>query len=771
MKNKRRNKKIIGGSRRGILIAVFVLISFAAGLCTVFAGTSTPEFKDFSDLAGKRVSMLTGAPFEDLVRSKVPDVGEFSYYNSMADMILALRNNKTDAILMNNAVVTLALNRNEDMALFPKDLQEGVFGFAFSKGDPEVDRWRKANESISDETRNKLWKKWTGSDEAAKTIPKQDWPGKNGTVRAAVCDSLEPMSYAGKDGELKGFDIETILMIARKLDMHVEFTGMEFSAVMASVESGKADIGAGSIIVSDERRKAADFVEYYPAAFELIVRAKNAKTASSDKSDKQTEYTSLDDFKNKRIAAVTGLIQGPLAEKMIPSATVSYYNTHADMLAAMRQGKEDAMVDPDIIIRYMMIENDDLTYLDDDPLAEAFETGAIFPKTSKGDALRQEFNAFLKQIKSDGTMDELNSIWYGNDESKKKVKEPSELPAKRGTLRMATDRTLPPAIYVSNNLTAGLDYDIVVRFCEANGYGLEVVDMNFGGIVDAIASDNCDFAMGGIAMTPERKESVNFSDPVYKWKSVIGYLKSDSDSGSGSFLGAIAESFRKTFIKEDRWKLFLSGIVTTLIITIFSILFGTILGFIVFMLCRKDNPIATRITRFFVWLIDGMPVVVLLMILYYIVFSRTEISGTVVSVVGFTLIFASSVYGMLKAGVGAVDGGQLEAAYALGYPDRKAFFRIILPQAMPHFMPAYKRQITALIKATAVVGYVAVQDLTKVGDLIRSRTYEAFFPLIAVAVIYFILAAILTYFVNKVEIRTDPRRRTPEDILEGTEKK
>jgi polar amino acid transport system substrate-binding protein len=189
------------------------------------------------------------------------------------------------------------------------------------------------------------------------------------------------------------------------------------------------------------------------------------------------------------------------------------------------------------------------------------------------------------------------------------------------------------------------------------------------------------------------------------------------------------------------------------------------------MLCRKENPIATRITRFFVWLIQGMPVVVLLMILYYIVFARAGISGTSVSIVGFTLIFAASVFGMLKAGVNAIDGGQLEAAYALGYADRSAFFRIILPQAMPHFMPAYKAQITALIKATAIVGYVAVQDLTKVGDLIRSRTYEAFFPLIAVAVIYYILAAILTRIVNKIEIRMDPRQRTPEEILEGTEYK
>ena len=157
-----------------------------------------------------------------------------------------------------------------------------------------------------------------------------------------------------------------------------------------------------------------------------------------------------------------------------------------------------------------------------------------------------------------------------------------------------------------------------------------------------------------------------------------------------------------------------------------------------------------------------MPVVVLLMILYYIIFSEAKISGVFVSVIAFTLIFTAAVFTMLKAGVSTVDTGQMEAAYSLGYTDRKAFFKIILPQALLHVMPSYKTQIKSLIKATAVVGYVAVQDLTKMGDIIRSRTYEAFFPLIAVAVFYFLLAAVLIWIVNKVEIRTLPQRKAGE---------
>ena len=118
-------------------------------------------------------------------------------------------------------------------------------------------------------------------------------------------------------------------------------------------------------------------------------------------------------------------------------------------------------------------------------------------------------------------------------------------------------------------------------------------------------------------------------------------------------------------------------------------------------------------------------------------------------------------------GTGAIDNGQFEASYALGYSNRRTFFRIILPQVIPHVISAYKGEIIGLLKATAIVGYIAVQDLTKMGDIIRSRTYEAFFPLIAVTIIYFILEILLGSMINRIQIRIDPKQRKPEDILKG----
>lgn len=167
---------------------------------------SVPEFTEFSELSGRTVSMLTGAPFEELVKSFVPDVGEVTYYASMSDMLLALKAGKTDAIVNNNAVGALAVNRYRDLALFPHSLKGGVFGYGFAKGDPRREEWQKALDQIPQETVDGLWEKWTGMDESVKHVPAQDWPGRNGTVKVVMCDTLEPISYVGENGELAGLE-------------------------------------------------------------------------------------------------------------------------------------------------------------------------------------------------------------------------------------------------------------------------------------------------------------------------------------------------------------------------------------------------------------------------------------------------------------------------------------------------------------------------------------------------------------------------------------
>ncbi|MBR0119766.1 MAG: ATP-binding cassette domain-containing protein [Eubacterium sp.] len=464
---------------------------------TQAASTAEPELKTYSDLDGKTVGMLTGAPFEEMVREK-SDVKDVLYFSSMADMSLALQSGKLDAYLMNNAVGTLDVNRDSSIALFPEKLQEAPFGLAFKKGSDTYTTWQKAFDTIDPADLDAAWEKWTSADESIKILPEQDWPGSNGEVNVAACDTLPPMSYVGNDGELLGFDVEVILMIAEKLDVHVNFTGMEFSPIMTEVQTGKSDIGCGSILVTDERRELVDFIEHYPGYFCLVVRS------------------------------------------------------------------------------------------------------------------------------------------TGNAEE------------------------------------------------------------------------------------------------------------------SGGFFSELGDSFERTFIRDGRWKMVASGLGLTVLMSILAGGAGLLLGFALLFLHRKNIRIINAIIHIINSLIAGIPVVVILMVFYYIIFGSISMPAVIVASVGFAIVFGSRVFGTLHSAVASVDPGQQEAAYALGYQDSMAFRRIILPQAKPVYTPLLQAQFVTLVKETSVAGFITVLDLTRAGDLIRSRTMEAFFPLISIAVIYFCLTKIFTLILRRL---------------------
>ena len=514
--------------------------------------------------------------------------------------------------------------------------------------------------------------------------------------------------------------------------------------------------------------------------------------AASAEAGPTKKTPSIDEADGKRFAALTGTISGQLIENRYPNAQVSYFETQADSVAALMTGKVDLWASDEPVVRFLQIENPAIKILDG-YLAES-NLAAVFAKTEAGKALCDQYSAFVDSLWADGTMKEIDDIWFGADDSKRTVLDYEHLPAPNGTLRMAADLIHPPFAYMKDGRAVGYDVDVAARFCREYGYGLVIESMSFGGMLPAVQSGKVDFAATSITITKERAESVLFSTPDYYGGIVLAMWDKDAaaaagQKGSGSpasdaarpedpqssgqagkedgSLSGIEESFEKTFIREDRWKLFADGVLTTLLITLMSILFGTILGFGIFMMCRNGNPAANLITRFCLWLVQGMPMVVLLIILYYIIFGSVAISGMFVAVIGFTLTFGAAVFGLLKMGVGAVDNGQYEAAYALGYSSRRTFFKVILPQALPHVLPAYRGEIVSLIKATAVVGYIAVQDLTKMGDIVRSRTYEAFFPLIAVTVIYFLLEGLIGFLVSRITLSFNPERRSRESILKG----
>ena len=497
-----------------LIVAAALIISVLFCSCSTKSGSESPadrepEFSTFEELSGKNISMTTGAPFEELIKSKVPDVGSFSYYASPPELLMALKTKKTDAVLFNTALQELFVNQESAVAAFPIPLKETDFGIGFSKDYKEYDKWQKAFDSLDPDDVEAIWQKWVGSDESKKVMPEVDWDGSAGKVTVAVGDSMKPSSYVGSDGEVLGLEPEIILLIAKQLNYSVEFVPMEFSALIASVEAGKADMCAGSIVITPEREKALSFIAYHDTAFVFLVRAK--------------------------------------------------------------------------------------------------------------------------------------------------------------------------------------------------------------------------------------------------------------DSGTYNIFGQLGEKFKSTLITEGRYKLILSGLKTTIIISLCSGIIGLILAYIMVSLHQKKWKLIDGVIKVYCRLVAGLPVVVILMLLYYVVFASAKISAVFIATVGFSIIFAPKAYSIITSGIDAIDKGQREAALALGYTQKKAFRRVILPQAARIYFPLLSNQFSLLVKETSVAGFIAVVDLTRAGDIIRGHTLEAFYPLITIAVIYFILTWLISTLINLVKRLYDNMKRRADE--------
>ena len=202
----------------------------------------------------------------------------------------------------------------------------------------------------------------------------------------------------------------------------------------------------------------------------------------------------------------------------------------------------------------------------------------------------------------------------------------------------------------------------------------------------------------------------------------------------------VTESFSNNLIVEDRYRMILDGLQVTLLITLFAAVLGTILGGLVCWMRMSRRRWLQQVARVYIDLMRGTPVLVLLMLMYYVVMAPVDATGIVVAIVTFAMNTAAYISEMLRTTIQGIDRGQTEAGLALGFTQRQTFFRIVLPQVVRAVMPVYQGEIISLLKGTSIVGYIAVADMTRASDLIRSRTFDAFFPLIVTAIIYFVMA-------------------------------
>lgn len=457
---------------------------------------------------------------------------------------------------------------------------------------------------------------------------------------------------------------------------------------------------------------------------------------------------------DKTVAVVMGTVQGEILEAQVPEAIPVYYNKVEDCFEAVRLGKTDYMI---------FVKTDCLKYQAKNPQLRIYETpfwstmcGVI--TTFENTELLAQLNAFTKRIQEDGTLDDMMVRWVESPGDP--VMPEIEVNNANGKITFGTAGITNCFSYFENGEVTGLDVEYARRFALEIGKELEIVTTDFAALVPAVQAGKVEFAANMLAITEERKQSVAFTEPVYDTSIVVcEWDESVLAAEGGGWVQSLKDVFIKTLITDHRWKMLADGLGVTLYITVFALIVGTLLAFPVCFLNMSKNRVLSAIGKGYSMLFRGTPTVVLLMIAYYGIFASVNIDSSLVAIIAFGMNSSAYIGELLHTAILTVDKGEVEAARSMGFTQAQAFLTVILPQACRVALPVYQSEFIVLLKSTAVVGYIAVMDLTRAADLIRTRTLEAFFPLIVISILYLVITGIAIAFFNWIRRVTDKRMR------------
>lgn len=436
--------------------------------------------------------------------------------------------------------------------------------------------------------------------------------------------------------------------------------------------------------------------------------------------------------------------------------TVERYNKANDAVQALKQGKIDCVIIDEQPAKAYIANSPELSILDE---AFAVEDYAVCV-SKENPELKAAINEALQQLKQEGTLAQIVSSYIDAESGAEKYVSPETAEYPNGKLVMATNATFPPYESYLNGQVVGIDVDMMRAVCDKLGRQLVIEDMEFDAIINAVQSGKADVGVAGMTVTEERLLSIDFTDSYATSTQVIII-----HNGSAAASKSLAESLYNNFVKEDRWKYLAAGLGNTLLIALCAVIVGLIIGFFVAIVRSSHDkagtlPILNLICKCYLTIVRGTPVMVQLLIIYYVVFASSSINKVIVAIIAFGFNSGAYVAEIIRGGIMSVDNGQFEAGRSLGLNYPMTMRCIILPQAIKNVLPSLLNEFISLLKETSICGYIGLTDLTRGGDIIRSITFEALLPLLAVAVIYLILVMLLTAAVGRLErrLRSNERR-------------
>ncbi len=717
-----------------------------------FAATENNEISSIDDLVGKKLAVPSSTVQDIYLQKHYPNI-ELQRYNLEADMMQALQNERCDAAIMDD-IICYALARKFDNVTILRNspVPENQMAVVFNKEQTELHR--QFNDFLNGLRESgeleRICENWIHHFETT-PMPKLDIPTEGEPIRVGMEPCTEPTVFV-RNGEIVGMDAELIMRFAAHIGRPVEILSMDYDGLIPAAVSGKVDMSASGLLVTEERAENVLFSDpYYNSGSCIAVLTKNtakgAKAIATQKK-KANGITGIEDLVGKKLAVPSSTVQDIYLQKHYPNIELQRYNLEADMMQALQNERCDAAIMDDIICYALARKFDNVTILRNSPVP-VNRMAVVFNKEQT--ELHRQFNEFLKGLRESGELETICSAWIHNFETTPMPK--LDMPTEGEPIRVGMEPCTEPTVFVRNGEVVGLDAELIKRFAVYIGRPLEIQSMDYDGLIPAAVSGKVDMSASGLLVTEERAENVLFSDPYYNSGSCIAVLTKNAGdvecitAGTAptrhkklGFWEGIKRSFYRNIIAEKRYLLLWDGLKLTIYISLWAALLGTALGAGVCYLRMRKSPTLQRIAKTYIDLMRGTPILVLLLLMNYVVFANWKNGGTPVAIITFALNFAAYVSEMFRTAISGIDRGQTEAGIAMGFTPLRTFIYIVLPQAIQRVLPVYKGELISLIKTTSIVGYIAIQDLTKASDIIRGRTFDPFFPLIMAAVLYFLLA-------------------------------
>ena len=715
------------------------------------------------ELAGSIAAILASSKYASECREMLPDT-KFILADSRESACTLLISNRIDSILMEEQLARSCTAMYPEIQIASVIRRES-YSFAMRQRSP---LFRAVNRVLT-ELKNsgeltEMVSKWCSASpekqEFNTLYERDDVPMVNGVLRYATTPGDTPLCFMGGDGTMLGLEIEIIRRAAHEFGMELQIIPARRDMMMDMLRNGQVDIVGGMLTQDMDNTENIEFSDsYYEGGAVLVTNIPHDEYVFG--------ITSLNQLAGKRVGVLPFTFAAAELDAKLPNAIPFYASQQKDLFYLLGAGKLDAFIIDEPRARSTLSFYPQFIQIPE--YVTHTDYAFFFPASRK--EVAEAFSRQVRAMKKNGALKALQNKWM-SPTSADAVMPPQPADAPYGVLRMGVLINREPFAFIRNGQLAGYELELAAQAALSMGYLVEFVRLTPDNFEKALLNGEVAFAASEINTGYTASGKLVYSEPHYHGGLVV--ITQDKTQMRPVHMALIPQI--KFFLKEQAFSMhralwkdnhmyqILGGFKRTLLITASAVILGSILGIPLCMLRQSKRKRISVPADAVCALLYNIPILILLMGMYYVILRRFGFPPIAAALVVFVLRFTASACRLYMTTLEHIGGVQIDAAKALGLRPMTFFRRIIVPQAAGYLAKPFREEIIRLIELTTVVGYISVWDLTKAIDWIRGRTYESFFPIVFATLLYFLLSLSLIALISLIsrKFEASVKKRRPE---------